>query len=329
MNTERQYVPYGGQAVVEGVMMRGPRFFAVACRKPDGTIDVHLEDVEAGWLGRLSWLKRPFLRGGFALIDAMTLGIRALKYSADLQIEQEGQSERTKRLNDVAVGGTLVLGLALGIGLFVILPTLITGLLPWRHATGLNVLDGLVRITFFVAYIAVVGRMEAIARVFAYHGAEHKCINAMELGQPLTVESAMSQSRIHPRCGTSFVVVVLLLSILVFSLFGRPPAYIRVPMHLVLLPVVAGIAYEVIRLAGRMRNTRWLRFALAPGMATQALSTREPDAEQVEVALAALTAVVAAEERGCLPEPTDHLERSASAEAQGEPVEVLQEPTGG
>ncbi len=329
MNTERQYVPYGGQAVIEGVMMRGPRFFAVACRKPDGNIEVHLEDVDAGWLGRLKWLKRPFLRGGLALIDAMTLGIRALKYSADLQIEQEGQSERSKRLNDLAVGGTLVLGLALGIGLFVVLPTLITGLLPWRHATGLNILDGLVRIAFFILYIAAVGRMEAIARVFAYHGAEHKCINAMEFGQPLTVESAMKQSRIHPRCGTSFVVVVLLLSILVFSLFGRPPAYIRVPMHLLLLPVVAGIAYEIIRLAGRMRNTRWLNLALAPGMATQALSTREPDAQQVEVALAALQAVVAAEERGSLQEPAEeHIASSDTEPADGQTEPVVESAIG-
>ncbi|MCS7308638.1 MAG: DUF1385 domain-containing protein [Armatimonadota bacterium] len=288
----QQNLQYGGQAVIEGVMMRSPRYFAVACRHPNGEIVLKLEDLANSWLARLKWLNRPFLRGTLALLDAMALGIRALRFSADVQLEEQVQTAQQKRINDIAIGSTMVIGLLVGIGLFVALPTALTQLLPWKHPVLLNMLDGVLRIAFFLAYVAAVGNLKEIRRVFQYHGAEHKAINTLEAGLPLTLENARAQSRIHPRCGTSFVMVVLILAIFVFSLTGRPPVWIRIPLHIALLPLVAGVAYEAIKFAGRYKDSRFTRWLLAPGLWSQQLTTREPEDAQIEVALRALQAVV-------------------------------------
>ncbi len=310
---------YGGQAVIEGVMMRSPRYFAVACRRPDQQIVVHVEPVTKSVLGRLQWLNRIFLRGSLALIDAMVLGARALSFSANQQLET-GPSEGTvdspsRPISDIAIGSTLAAGFIIGAGLFLVLPSAITdgvGILI-RTVEGhpiklgsltLNLIDGLVRIVIFLGYILAISAMKNVHRVFMYHGAEHKAINTFEAGRVLTLENAMQSSRIHPRCGTSFIVVVLILSILVFSLFGRPVWYLRLPLHLLLIPVVAGIAYETIKLAGRFRNATPTRILLAPGLWSQYLTTREPTADQVEVALAALKAVIARENEIVSPQPT-------------------------
>jgi uncharacterized protein YqhQ len=293
-----QNLQYGGQAVIEGVMMRSPRYFAVACRRPNGDIVVKLEDLANSWLARLKWLNRPFLRGTLALLDAMALGIRALRFSADVQLEEQTQTVQQKRINDLAVGSTMVLGIAIGVGLFVALPTALTQLLPWKNPVLLNMLDGIIRIALFLGYVMAVGNLKEIRRVFQYHGAEHKAINTFEAGLPLTMENARQQSRIHPRCGTSFVMVVLILAIFVFSLTGRPPIWLRIPLHIALLPVVAGIAYEVIKFAGRHKESRFTRWLLAPGLWSQRITTREPEEAQIEVALCALQAVVAQEQRG-------------------------------
>ncbi|HSV73330.1 MAG TPA: DUF1385 domain-containing protein [Chthonomonadales bacterium] len=315
-----EYLQYGGQAVVEGVMMRSPRYFAVACRKPDGEIVLRAEPIEASFLGRLQWLKRPFLRGSLALIDAMALGMKALNFSAQVQAEaipQKGAvavqedsgvpsteapaasapAGSSPKINDIVIGGVMVLAFLLGVVIFVALPTLLTQLVQTHigvsHPTALNVVDGIIRIAIFLAYVASIARMKNIRRVFQYHGAEHKAINTLEAGGELSVEVCSKASRIHHRCGTSFVIIVLLASILVHSLFPRPPHYFaRVVLHTALIPLVAGVAYEVIRLAGRMRNARVLTALLAPGRWTQGLTTREPDVDQVEVALTALKAVV-------------------------------------
>ncbi len=288
----KENLQYGGQAVIEGVMMRSPRYFAVACRHPNGEIVLKLEDLANSWLARLKWLNRPFLRGTLALLDAMALGIRALRFSADVQLEEQTQTAQQKRINDLAVGSTMIVGLLIGLGLFVALPTALTQLLPWKHPILLNMLDGVIRIALFIGYVLAVGKLKEIRRVFQYHGAEHKAINTFEAGLPLTMENARRQSRIHPRCGTSFVMVVLILAIFVFSLTGRPPIWIRIPMHIALLPLVAGIAYEAIKFAGRYKQSRFTRWLLAPGLWSQHITTREPDEAQIEVALRALQAVV-------------------------------------
>ncbi|MER3475015.1 MAG: DUF1385 domain-containing protein [Armatimonadota bacterium] len=294
---------YGGQAVIEGVMMRSPRYVAVACRAPDGQIVLKREDLASSWLSRLRWLNRPFLRGTLALLDAMALGIRALRFSADVQLEEQSQTVQQKRINDLAIGSTMLVGLVVGLGLFVALPTALTQLLPWKHPILLNMLDGVIRIALFLGYVLMVGSLREIRRVFQYHGAEHKAINTFESGLPLTMENAKRQSRIHPRCGTSFVMVVLILAIFVFSLTGRPPIWLRIPLHILLLPLVAGIAYEAIKFAGRHKDSRFTRWLLAPGLWSQHLTTREPDEAQIEVALRALQAVVEQEQRRDEPVP--------------------------
>jgi uncharacterized protein YqhQ len=292
-----QNLQYGGQAVIEGVMMRSPRYFAVACRHPKGDIVLKLEDLANSWLARLRWLNRPFLRGTLALLDAMALGIRALRFSAEVQLEEQTQTVQQKRINDLAIGSTVVVGLLIGLGLFVALPTTLTQLMPWKNPVLLNMLDGVLRIALFLGYVLAVGQLKEIRRVFQYHGAEHKAINTLEARLSLTLENAKQQSRIHPRCGTSFVMVVLILAIFVFSLTGRPPIWLRIPLHIALLPLVAGVAYEVIKFAGRYKQSRLTRWLLAPGLWSQHITTREPEEAQIEVALRALQAVVEQEQR--------------------------------
>jgi uncharacterized protein YqhQ len=314
------YNQYGGQAVIEGVMMRSPRFFAVACRKPNGEIVVQEEPVDKSIIGKLKWMNRPFIRGTLALIDAMALGMKALQFAANVQTQaiepktEDGASangtaqaapKAPSKINDIAVGATMVFSICFGVALFVALPTLITQLLQpyvgvvnhipptYKKQVLLNVIDGLVRISIFLGYIIMISRLENIRRVFQYHGAEHKAINTLESGAPLTVENCLKASRIHPRCGTSFLIVVLLASILVHSVFPRPPFYFyRLALHIALIPVVAGIAYEVIKLAGKYRHLALTSILLAPGLWSQRLTTREPDAEHMEVAIASLNAVL-------------------------------------
>lgn len=318
---------YGGQAVIEGVMMRSPRFFSVACRKPDGEIVVRTENVERSWVSRLRWLEKPLLRGTLALIDAMALGMKALSFSANVQAREidrasagpapeeeerpaadsgasphdsrDAQRSATarSRVNDIAIGSTMAFAICFGIILFVALPTFLTQesqrSLGVSNPYALNVIDGVIRIAIFLGYIAVIARMENIHRVFEYHGAEHKTINTFEAGLPLTMENCLKSTRIHPRCGTSFIIVVLLASVVVHCIVGRPPnALVRIALHIALIPVVAGVAYEVIRLAGRYRHSVLARWLLAPGLWTQRLTTREPNEEQVQVALTALQSVI-------------------------------------
>ena len=303
---------YGGQAVIEGVMMRSPRWFAVACRKPDGEIVVKTEAVEATILGKLKMLNRPLLRGTLALLDAMALGMKALQFSAQVQVEaiETASPKPGSRINDIAIGATMVGALAFGLTLFVALPTLATqfaqpylgisrgGDPTYPQQMALNGVDGAIRMTIFLTYISLISRMENIRRVFQYHGAEHKAINAMEAGDELTVENAGRASRIHPRCGTSFVIIVLLAGIVVHCFFPRPDNYfVRLGLHIAVIPLVAGIGYEIIRMAGKYRHIPVVNWILAPGLWTQRLTTREPDDSQLAVALESLRTVIA-HERG-------------------------------
>ncbi|MEP6754187.1 MAG: DUF1385 domain-containing protein [Chthonomonadales bacterium] len=311
-----QYLQYGGQAVIEGVMMRSPRFFAVACRKPDGGIVVQQEPLERSIVGKLKWMNKPLLRGSLALIDAMALGMKALNFAANVQTKalekptttEDGitvEPEKPSKISDIAVGATMVFSICFGIGLFIALPTLLTQFVQGKIVSGsptrldqsiLNLVDGVIRITIFLGYIAMISRLENIRRVFQFHGAEHKAINALEAKLPLTVENCMAASRIHPRCGTSFIIVVLIASILVHSVFPRPEMYWqRLLLHIALIPIVAGIAFEVIKLAGKYKDVALTRWLLAPGLWSQLLTTREPDVEHLEVAIASLEAVLNSE----------------------------------
>jgi len=280
---------YGGQAVIEGVMMRGRRSMAIAVRKMSGEI-VMKEDPVRSVASRYPFLRWPFLRGVVALVEAMVIGMKALSYSASQFAEEEEEELGTK---EIVI--TMGFALLLTIGLFVVLPAYIINFVE-KHVHSnvlLNFVEGGLKITFFIGYIAAISFMKDIRRVFQYHGAEHKAINCYEAGDPLTVENVRAHSIFHRRCGTSFIIFVLLVSIFIFSFFGRPPFLLRVGLHLLLLPVVAGISYEIIRLAGR-KNAPWIiRVISLPGIWTQRLTTREPVDDQIEVAIEALNAVIA------------------------------------
>jgi len=277
-------VHYGGQAVIEGVMMRGVRHMAIAVRKPSGEIVVHSEPLPRGIydsaVGRL-----PFVRGLTMLWDTLVLGTRSLMFSADVALADE----------DVQFGGpmmwgTLLLSLAIGVGLFVVAPLLLVSLVD-RYITVpvlSNLVEGLIRLAFFLGYLVIIGRMPDIRRVFAYHGAEHKTINAYESGVPLTPEEVRSYTTAHTRCGTSFLLVVLILFVLLSSLLGRPPLLLRLLSRLVLVPVVSAVAYEFIKFSAGHQDNVLVRALVAPGLWLQKLTTREPEDNMLEVAIAAL-----------------------------------------
>lgn len=298
---------YGGQAVIEGVMMRGPRHFAVAARRATGEIALTCELVPK--VLRPDWQKWPLLRGGFALVDAMTLGTRALFWAAkvaesDIPGAEPSDAARGKadsgrgKAADIAIGSALAVGLGFAVVLFKILPQILLeplrgrGLPLWQ----VGLIDFALRLSIFTGYITLVGRMRHVHRVFQYHGAEHKAINALEAGDPLTVENVARASRLHPRCGTSFLVIVIFLSVLAVSPFYGQPLPIRILIQLGLLFPVAGVAFELLRLAGKYRRHPIAAALSRPGMWTQLLTTREPDASQCEIAIASLQAVMAADE---------------------------------
>lgn len=324
-DSQKTYWRYGGQAVIEGVMMRSMRFFAVACRAPDGQIIIHSEALNNTLIGKLMFMNRPFLRGILMLIDSLALGLRALNFSSMVQIQNDPAHKEKplpKSLYDFAIGATAFVGFGIGILLFFVLPTLLTDWLKAAHWTAFqqNMVDGIIRIAIFLGYVSVIGLMPDIRRVFQYHGAEHKAINALEEGHGVSIESARAQTRLHPRCGTSFVLLVLVISIFVFALTGRPPWYIRLPLHLSLLPLIASATYEIIRLAGRFRNQTMTRILLAPGMWSQYLTTREPTDDQIEVAVASLQRVMDLEE-GRVPDSLEEpvpVETEATVEEAGD-----------
>jgi len=284
---------YGGQAVIEGVMMRGSRRMAVAVRDPSGEIILHAEPLNpALYRGPLS--RVPFLRGLTMLWDALGLGVKALMWSADVAVGEEGDGETFRGPAGWIAGA---LGIALGVGLFMVLPSVVVGLLP-LSLTPLadNLLEGLIRLGLMVGYIWVVGRTPDIARVFAYHGAEHKVINAYEAGAPLTVEAVQCYPTAHTRCGTAFLLTVVAVTILVLAPLGQPSFVWRVISRVVAIPLIVGVSYEWLRLSARYADHAWMRPLIVPSLALQRLTTREPDDGMVEVAIHALKAVLAAED---------------------------------
>lgn len=280
----------GGQAVIEGVMMRGPELTATAVRDPSGKIQVEVKPVHS-ISERFPILKKPFIRGTVSLIESLVIGMKSLSYSAKMAGEEDEQ------LTDKEMAGTIVFALVLASILFIAIPTGAAKLFHVITADPvfLNLMEGFLRLIIFLAYIWGISRMKDIRRVFQYHGAEHKTIHCYEAGLPLTVANVQQFSRLHPRCGTNFLLIVMLVSIFVFAFLGWPSLAERIASRILLLPVVAGISYEIIRLAGRNDN-KIIQTAIKPGLWLQYLTTRPPADDMVEVAIESVKAVLPKEE---------------------------------
>ena len=298
----------GGQALMEGILMRGPEKQAIVIRKPDGTLE---EKVESYSLPKDKYpiLGLPIIRGAVNFVDTMIKGVKAMMYSAEfLPEEEQGEPDKLDlwiqkhfpedKAQKVIVGVAVALGIALSVGLFILLPTILAGLVAPFVGNGIlrNLIEGLFRIVIFLSYLILVSRMKEIKRVWMYHGAEHKTIFCYEAGLPLTVENARKQPRLHPRCGTSFLLIVMVVSILVFSLVRWSNVWVRMLMRILLLPLTVGISYEIIKYAGRHDNVL-TRIISAPGKALQLITTAEPDDSMLEVAIRSLE-LVRPEERG-------------------------------
>lgn len=292
---------YGGQAVLEGVMMRGPSDFAVAVRAPSGKIVVHKEELKGTiYTSRLA--KLPIIRGMVALWDTMALGMRTLSFSADVAFaeaaaEESGEEAEKPKMPAGVMWGTMVVGLLFAVGLFFVLPVLAMGFVDRFMPTALasNLVEKVIRLTLILGYMFAIGFLPDLRRVYEYHGAEHKSINAYEAGAPLTVESVRRFPTAHPRCGTTFLVIVVLVSFVLFTMLGQPALWLRVASRIVLIPIIAGLAYEIIRLAARNYHRPFVRALMAPGLAVQKLTTREPDDSQLETAIVSLQTVIDSE----------------------------------
>lgn len=285
---------YGGQAVLEGVMMRGRKRMAVAVRAPNGQIVVHEEPLTAA-IYTHKWGQWPFVRGVAMLWDALGLGMRALLWSADIAVKEEGQEE--VQFTGPVAWTTVALSLAIAVGVFFLLPTVAARFLAPLGAAALAVslVEGVIRLGLFLAYLWAVGFLPDIRRVFACHGAEHKTINAYEAGADLSPRSVARFSTSHTRCGTSFLLSVMVISIFVFAPFHFNNMLLRLASRLVLIPVVAGIAYEFMRFTAARTDRPWVRAIITPGLQLQRLTTREPDEGMLECAIASLAPVLAAD----------------------------------
>lgn len=286
-----RYSGIGGQAVLEGVMMKNKEKYAVAVRKPDGTIALDTENY--GGIGGESKLARiPFVRGIFNFIDSMVLGTKVLNYSASFYDEENEGEAGASQPSAVMSVLTVLFSVCLALGIFVVLPYFLSSVFEKyiRNSSLIAIIEGCIRILIFLLYVWGISAMKDIRRLYQYHGAEHKCINCVEKGRPLTVHNVMRSSRQHRRCGTSFIFFVLLVSIVLFFFIRVDNVAEKVALRILLMPVVAGISYELIRLAGRSNNII-IRILSAPGMLIQRLTTREPDEEMVQVAIAAVEAV--------------------------------------
>ena len=282
----------GGQAVIEGVMMRAPNAWSVAVRRPDGVIETRSDELPR-LASRSRAARIPFVRGVMVLVESLSLGFRALAWSAIKAGDEEEEEIKPRH-----IAGAMIVAFIFFIGLFMLLPLLVA-----RGAESVlgesvilfNVIDGLVRVGLFVGYIWAIGRSAEIARVFMYHGAEHKTIHAYEAGKPLSIDAIQPYSPRHPRCGTNFLLIVILIALVVFTAIGRPGWFWLIASRVLLIPVIAGISYEILKLAA---DKRWMAAASKPGIWLQRLTTREPTDDQVEVAVASLMAALDDEERG-------------------------------
>jgi uncharacterized protein YqhQ len=297
--------PIGGQAVLEGVMMRSPSNWALAVRKPDGEIAEVNRPIHSV-MARHWFFRLPIIRGIVALGESLAIGFRALAISANYAAQEEGDDgEVTTELSR----GSLIFAFAIAIGfalmLFKVTPALITNWLPIETTGWFVIVEGIIRVTIFVAYLLVISFLPDLRRVFQYHAAEHKVINAYEAGEELVPERVQRFSLIHPRCGTAFLLWVMVIAIFVFAFFGRPHWYWLIASRILLLPLIAGLAYELIRFAGRHTGNRALMTLLAPGLWLQRLTTRQPSLDQLEVSIRALKEVLQLENRKPTEEPVE------------------------
>jgi uncharacterized protein YqhQ len=311
----RTDAPIGGQAVLVGVMMRGVSTWAVAVRKPSseqvasrngdepdpreaalGEIEVVSEPL-VSWTKRHRALRLPIIRGVVALAESLKIGFKALGISANAQLDEVDEDGKKEEIGGAAWAGTIALSLVLGVGLFFLVPVGVTSLFKDSLPNSLVfvLVEKLIRISIFLGYLWLISRMRDLQRVFEYHGAEHKTISCYEAGLPLTPENAQQFSRLHPRCGTSFLLIVMIVAIVVFAPLGTPAWYILFASRVVGIPLVAGLSFEVLKLFGRHRDKRWAQILMWPGMQLQKLTTRPPDLSQLAVAIAALEAVLAVE----------------------------------
>jgi hypothetical protein len=280
---------YGGQAVIEGVMIRGKEGIAISVRQPNGELNIVRQPLASIYKGRLR--EMPLVRGIIVLIETLVLGTQSLLHSAQVAAAEEGG----EKIPTALLWGTVAASLALGVAIFFMVPLFATRYLidPYINSALLsNVLEGLIRIGIVIAYLKLVSLMPDIKRVFAYHGAEHKVVNAYEAGVPLEVESVKNYSTAHARCGTAFLFIVLVVAIFVFALFGQPTLWIRILSRIALIPVIAVISYEIMKFGAGHINNPVVRILLAPGLILQAITTREPDDSQIEAAISALNEVI-------------------------------------
>lgn len=303
-----RYSGIGGQAVMEGIMMKNQDKYAVAVRKPDKQIEVMVSEY-TGIMKNAKIKNMPILRGVFNFIDSLMLGMQTLTYSASFFEEEEDgkkaakraqmtseelalQEKKEKKKEDAAMGGTVLLSIALAVGIFMMLPYFISSFFQKYIESRLllGLLEGVIRLIIFVSYVGLISLMEDIRRVYMYHGAEHKCINCIEHGMDLTVENVRKSSRLHKRCGTSFLLIVMLISILFFMLIRVDSAILKIVLRLLLIPVIAGVSYEFIRLAGRSDNVL-VNLLSKPGLWLQKITTREPNDDMIEVAIKSVEAV--------------------------------------
>src|SRR5436190_3121068 len=304
-------VSYGGQAVLEGVMMRGRAFMAVAVRAPDKRIVVTSEALPKHLYGGVIQ-KIPLVRGITMLWDALGLGMKALMFSADIQMQGEeadptngAKPAEPASLSKPLAWTTVALALVFGIGIFFVTPLAVVGLAEQfvgAHTVWSNLAEGLIRLALLVGYVALIGLMPDVRRVYAYHGAEHMTIHAWEHNDPLEPEYVARYSPAHPRCGTAFLLEVVAISVVLFALLGTPDLWLRVLSRVLLIPVIAGIAYELLRLGGKYPSSVLMKLIVAPGLLLQALTTRYPDESQMEVAIASMEELLKRE--GELPAPS-------------------------
>ena len=284
---------YGGQAVIEGVMIRGQRNIAVAVRRPDGSIAVKHQPLTPIFTGPLRRI--PLIRGVIAMAETLTLGMRALSYSANVAAEAEGEEISAR-----SMAGMMAVSLTIAIGLFFLVPVLASDRLEGLLGSSLmaNVAEGVIRLGLFLGYILLIGRMNDIRRVFMYHGAEHMTVHAQERGDPLNIAHIRRYPTAHPRCGTAFLLVVMVVAIVAFIFVGREPFWWLIASRILLVPLIAAVSYEVIRFSGRHADNPLVALITAPSLALQSLTTRQPDDDQIEIAIAAMQQAQAADAEG-------------------------------
>src|SRR3989338_5073972 len=285
-NKAKEIDTFGGQAVIEGVMMRNKTHYAIACRTPQGKIVVQKKEIHS-LAKKHSFLAKPFLRGALGIFEMMVLGLRAITYSANVQATKKEEKLSTKEIT-----GTMISAFLIAIALFVIAPYFLTGIFIEERGIFFNLIDGIIRLVFFLVYLLGISFMKEVQRLFQYHGAEHMTVYCVEAKKKLNVQNVSQFRPEHPRCGTSFLVIVLCLSILIFSLIKTPLWYLNIPLRILFVPVIAGVGYEVLKFSAKHQQKWWLRWITFPGLWVQKITTKKPDKKQMEVAIAAISALL-------------------------------------